>query len=216
MPQHRNRHDPSKTLVGFSVGGVQYAIAIGEVREICNPKPLVALPHAPSAVNGVTDYRGEVIPVVDLRVRFGLPPAPQSRRIKWIVVDVGGRIVALVVDHTLGVFGTAGMALRPAPSLGEGEDVRGIEGVATHDDELIFVLQLPDLPRPHGSPRAAAEHRAAGGASARVDPVGGAGQGRSPMTTPGSPPIGVLLTDADPEVRRCAAQRIRRSRGRRP
>jgi len=142
MAQHRHRHDPSKTLVGFTVGGVQYAVAIGQVREICNPKPLVSLPHAPHAVNGVTDYRGEVIPVVDLRARFGLPPAPPSRRIKWIVVDVGKRIVALVVDQTLGVFGTAGMALRPAPALGDGEDIRGIEGVASYGDELIFVLQL--------------------------------------------------------------------------
>jgi purine-binding chemotaxis protein CheW len=142
MPQHRHRHDPSKTLVGFTVGGVDYALPIGDVREICNPQPLVALPHAPAAVTGVTDYRGQVIPVIDLRVRFGLPPAPPSRRIKWIVVDVSARSVALIVDHTLGVFGTGGAGLRPTPPLGEGGDVRGIAGVATHDDKMIFVLEL--------------------------------------------------------------------------
>jgi purine-binding chemotaxis protein CheW len=142
MPQHRHRHDPSKTLVGFTVGGVHYAIAIADVREICNPKPLVALPHAPPSVNGVTDYRGEVIPVLDLRARFGLPAVESSRRVKWIVVDVGASAVALVVDQTFGVFGTAGAALRPAPPLGAGEDTRGIEGVATHDDKLVFVLDL--------------------------------------------------------------------------
>jgi purine-binding chemotaxis protein CheW len=142
MAQHRHRHDPSKTLVGFVVGGVHYAVAIAEVREICNPKPLVALPHAPDAVRGVTDYRGHVIPVVDLRVRFGLPPAEETRRIKWIVVDVGGRSVALVVDETLGVFGTAGAGLRPAPPLGAGDDLRGIEGVANHGDAMVFVLDL--------------------------------------------------------------------------
>jgi purine-binding chemotaxis protein CheW len=139
---HRHRHDPSKTLVGFIVGGVHYAVAIAEVREICNPQPFVALPHAPPAVRGVTDYRGAVIPVIDLRVRFGLPPIGSSRRIKWIVVDVGGRSVALIVDETLGVFGTAGVGLRPAPPLGEGEDARGIEGVASHGDDMIFVLRL--------------------------------------------------------------------------
>jgi purine-binding chemotaxis protein CheW len=142
MPQHRYRHDPSKTLVGFNVGGVDYAVAIADVREICNPKAVVTLPYAPRAIPGVTDYRGNVIPVVDLRVRFGLPPAPPSRRVKWIVVDVGGRFVALVVDHTLGVFGTAGAALRPAPPLGEGEDVRGILGVATYGESMVFVLSL--------------------------------------------------------------------------
>ncbi len=142
MAQHRHRHDPSKTLVGFAVGGVDYAIPIGDVREICNPKPLVALPHAPLAVQGVTDYRGQVIPVIDLRVRFGLPAVEPSRRIKWIVVDVGGRSVALIVDQALGVFGTLGAGLRPAPPLGEGEDLRGIAGVAKHGDAMVFVLEL--------------------------------------------------------------------------
>jgi purine-binding chemotaxis protein CheW len=142
VASHRHRHDPSKTLVGFTVGGVHYAVAIAMVREICNPKALVSLPHAPASVCGVTDYRGSVIPVIDLRVRFALPPAPQSRRIKWIVVDIGGGLAALVVDETRGVFGTAGAAHRPAPPLGEGDDARGIEGVASYEDELVFVLDL--------------------------------------------------------------------------
>ena len=74
MPQ-RQRHDPSKNLVGFIVGDVHYAVSIHRVREIANPLQLVALPKAPRAVTGVADYRGEVVPVIDLRVRFGLDPA---------------------------------------------------------------------------------------------------------------------------------------------
>ena len=145
MPEHRQRHDPSKTLVGFTVGEVRYAIAIGEVREICNPLPLVALPHAPPAVQGVTDYRGEVIPVIDLRQRFGLPAAEASRRIKWIVVQVGAGLMAVVVDEMLGVFGTGGTGIRPAPPLGGGEHVRGIEGVTTHPLGLVFVVDVGSL-----------------------------------------------------------------------
>jgi purine-binding chemotaxis protein CheW len=139
---HRHRHDPSKTLVGFSVGGVHYAIAIADVREICNPLTLVTLPHAPPAVHGVADFRGEVIPVIDLRARFGLAPAESSRRIKWVVVSVVGRAVALVVDEMLGVFGTAGLGLRPAPPLGGGEEVRGIEGVTRNAEGLVFVIDV--------------------------------------------------------------------------
>ncbi len=142
MSTRRHRHDPSKTLVGFTVGGVQYAVAIADVREICNPMEVVALPQSPPAVRGVTDYRGEVIPVVDLRKRFGLSELEPTRRQKWVVVDVGGTRVALVVDDTFGVFGTAGVGLRPAPPLGAGDSVRGIEGVATHGDNMVFVLDL--------------------------------------------------------------------------
>lgn len=90
MTMQRYRHDPSKNLVGFVVGDVEYAVAIARVKEIANPLTLVSLPHAPRAVIGVADYRGDLVPVVDLRVRFGLPGASVTRKTKWIVVDVGG------------------------------------------------------------------------------------------------------------------------------
>jgi purine-binding chemotaxis protein CheW len=148
---HRHRHDPSKNLVGFVVGEVEYAVAIARVKEIANPLSVVALPHPPPAVVGVADYRGDVVPVVDLRTRFGLGSVPSTRRTKWIVVDVSGRLVALVVDAVTEVFGTGGAELRSAPSLGGGDDVRGIAGVANHGKGLVFVLdtsRLRDLTEP--------------------------------------------------------------------
>jgi purine-binding chemotaxis protein CheW len=65
-PKHRHRHDPSKSLVGFVVGDVHYAVPIARVREIANALEIVPLPHAPREVVGVADYRGEVVPVIDL------------------------------------------------------------------------------------------------------------------------------------------------------
>jgi purine-binding chemotaxis protein CheW len=150
VPQ-RQRHDPSKNLVGFVVGDVDYAVAIARVKEITNPLPIVALPHPPRAVAGVADFRGEVIPVVDLRERFGLPPAQPTRRTKWLVVDVSGRLVAVVVDGVTEVFGTGGAELRPPPSLGGGDDLRGLAGVTTHGASLVFVIdtsRLRDLTEP--------------------------------------------------------------------
>jgi purine-binding chemotaxis protein CheW len=152
MPRHR--HDPSKDYVGFIVGEVEYAVAIARVREIANPLEIVALPHAPPSVVGVADYRGDVLPVIDLRQRFALPPAEITRRTKWIVVDVSGRLAALVVDAVTEVFGTAGAELRPAPPLA-GDDVRGIAGVSHHGRGLVFVLDLSrlrDLTEPLGIP----------------------------------------------------------------
>jgi purine-binding chemotaxis protein CheW len=136
----RYRHDPLKNLVGFLIGDVHYALPIHHVREIVNPLLVVALPNAAAWVSGVAEYREEVVPVVDLRTRFGLLAGPATRRTKWILVDVGARLVALVVDSVTEVFGTAGKDLRPAPSLGGGEDVRGIAGVTTYDEHLVFVL----------------------------------------------------------------------------
>jgi purine-binding chemotaxis protein CheW len=141
---HRIHNDPSKSLVGFLVGEVQYALPIASVREITKPLSMVELPHAPPAVVGVAEYRGEVIPVVDLRVRFGQTPTPLTRKTKWIVALVSTRTLALVVDAVTEVFGTAGADLRPAPMLGSGDGARGIAGVTTRAG-LVFVLDTSRL-----------------------------------------------------------------------
>jgi purine-binding chemotaxis protein CheW len=136
------RPDPQKSLVGFAVGDVSYAVPIADVREIVNPLMLTELPHAPAAVVGVADHRGDVIPVVDLRIRFGLRPLADRQRAKWILVHVEGRLIGLIVDRVLDVFGTSGAEIRAAPSLGGGEEARGILGVTTYDGALTFVLDV--------------------------------------------------------------------------
>lgn len=139
----RNVRDAEQSLVGFVVGDVTYALEIASVREIVAPLPITALPHTPPPVPGVADHRGEVVPVVDLRTRFGLAPRSwQDRRSKWILVDVGGRTVGLVVDSVTEVFGASVGAMRPAPELGGGEDARGLTGVTSRDGQLVFVLDV--------------------------------------------------------------------------
>ena len=154
----RQRHDPTKNLVGFLVGDVAYAVRIEAVREIVNPLDVVELPRAPIAVRGVASFREEVVPVIDLRIRFGLGNSQTHRKNKWIIIDVtprarsaaheptpvqaAGRFVALVVDAVTEVFGTGGEEMRPAPALGAGDDLRGIEGVASYGGGLVFVLDV--------------------------------------------------------------------------
>lgn len=142
MVSDKQRPDPEKSLVGFVVGDVAYAVPISAVREIVNPLRLTELPHAPPSVVGVADHRGEVVPVVDLRARFGLSASADVSRTKWILVDVEGRTVGLIVDHVTEVFGTGGAELRAPPALGSGDDMRGISGVATHDGRMTFVLDV--------------------------------------------------------------------------
>jgi len=136
----RPRHDPLKNLVAFVIGDVNYAFSIDCVREIVNPLQVIELPSSPTAVAGVADYRGDVVPVIDLRVRFGLPPVTVTRRTKWILVEVGRKLVAVIVDAVTDVFGTGGAELRPAPPLGSGDDVRGIAGVTNFAELMVFVL----------------------------------------------------------------------------
>ncbi|HEY8430454.1 MAG TPA: chemotaxis protein CheW [Sandaracinaceae bacterium] len=138
----RRRADRSKNLVGFTIGEVQYAIDIFRVREIINPLAIVPLPHAPAAVLGVADHRGQVVPVLDVRRRFGLPPSVITRRTKWIIAQLGDRSVGLVVDAVTDVFGAGEPDQRSVPEIGVGDAARGISAVYSYGGQLVFVLDV--------------------------------------------------------------------------
>src|SRR5262249_34100384 len=140
--QTPQRIDSQKNLVGFVVGDVGYAVEIAYVREILNPVEITPLPHTPPEVAGVADHRGEVVPVLDLGVRFGLPKVAQTRQTKWILVETGGRMLGIVVDAVTEVFGTGGEEIRPTPEVGGDARLRGIVGVAKRAEKLTFVLDL--------------------------------------------------------------------------
>lgn len=157
----RRRVDRTKNLVGFAVGDVNYAVQILAVREVINPLPIVELPHAPEAVLGVVDHRGEVVPIVDLRRRFGLPPAPSGVRIKWIIVRVEDRPVGLVVDSVTDVFGAGANTARGVPELGVGDSARGIEAAFRHEGTLVFVLDMARVAAPAATLDVTGLHEAA-------------------------------------------------------
>jgi len=141
--ERQRRKDPSKNLVECILGDVRYAVGIGAVREIVNPLPTVELPSAPSWVIGVADYRDEVVPVIDLRVRFGLAKSVSTPRTKWIVVRRGEISFALVVDAVTEVFRSGDV--KPAPALQEGADIRALDGVTSHDGDMVFILDIARL-----------------------------------------------------------------------
>jgi purine-binding chemotaxis protein CheW len=143
-----HRGDRTKNLVGFHVGTVHYAADISRVREILNPLPLIELPHAPPSIVGVVDHRGAVVPILDLRRRFGLPAVAPTRRTKWVVVALGRQPVGLVVDAVTDVFGAAQPDQRALPALGAGDEARGIAAVYKYDGLLTFVLDIDRVASP--------------------------------------------------------------------
>ena len=140
-------------LAGFRVGGGLYGIDIMRIKEVIQaaPYPTRRVPHAPSIVDGVIQLRGVVIPVVDLRKRFGAPALDDPRLNKLIIVSVRGRIVGLKVDAILGELRLPGASLRPAPSMlrpmGE-EPVDFFTGVCRVGDEVVFVVRLETVINP--------------------------------------------------------------------
>ena len=138
----------AKDLVRVEVGGVFYALEVGRIREIVNPLPIIELPREQEFILGVSDYREDVVAVVDLRRFFGLSPEEPSRRTKWIILDAGDRLVGVVVDAVLDVFSSAEHRERRVPVLDERHRDRGIASAYRHDDHLVFLLDAARLAEP--------------------------------------------------------------------
>lgn len=139
-------------LAGFYVGGGLYGIDIMRIKEViqAGPYPIRPVPHAPSVIEGVITLRGVVIPVIDLRKRFGAGIDEELKPLnKLIIVSVKGRIVGLKVDKVLGELRIESEEVRPAPSMlsataaGDGEDF--FSGVCKIGDDVVFVVNLEGL-----------------------------------------------------------------------
>jgi len=159
LNSERFRREQYRSLVGFIVGDVAYAVPTACVREITTPAPVTELPHLPRGVLGVFEHRGQVVPVIDLRTCFGVPERAAERRNQWIIVEVGQHRIGLSVNRVTGVFEVGFGALKPVPELGKQVDPRALVGVANQQDRLTFVLDIAafrtytlDVPLPELGP----------------------------------------------------------------
>jgi purine-binding chemotaxis protein CheW len=138
----------AKDLIRIEVGSVMYALEVGRIREIVNPLPVIELPRERPFVLGVSDYRDQVVAVVDLRRLFGLPAQKVSRRTKWVILETGGRLVGVVVDAVLDVFSSVENRQREVPVLDERHLERGIASAYRHQNHLVFLLDADRLVEP--------------------------------------------------------------------
>ena len=169
-PSEVSAADPLVELCAFRVGSEEYVVDLKRVREVVNPLPLRPVPRAPEAIEGVVDLRGEVIPLVDVRRRFGLEAGPPTRKTKLLVVKVEGRVLALLVDAVLEVMRIARSRIRPAPPLPGSEGPRLFLGACGGAAEgrsaarLRFLLNVKALTGPiHPGALEAARALAGGG-----------------------------------------------------
>ncbi len=138
----------AKDLIQVEVDAVLYAVEVARIREIVNPLPLIELPRERPFIVGVSDYREQVVAVVDLRRLFGLPAQKASRRTKWVILETAGMLVGIVVDAVLGVFSSAGTQERDVPVLDDRHRGRGITSAYRHHDRLVFLLDADRLVAP--------------------------------------------------------------------
>ncbi|MBT8469692.1 MAG: chemotaxis protein CheW [Deltaproteobacteria bacterium] len=138
----------ARDLIRVEVDSVMYALEIARIREIANPLPLIDLPREHQAVLGVSDYREEVVAVVDLRRVFGLPPQEPTRRTKWLILKTHRGLVAVVVDAVHDVFSSEKDRQRHVPMLDERQLERGIKSAYRYRERLVFLLDADRVAQP--------------------------------------------------------------------
>ena len=139
----------------FSLGSEAYGVDILRVQEIKGYTAVTPIPNAPAYLKGVMNLRGTVIPVVDLRLRFGMEPADYTTFTVIIVVTIGARVMGLVVDAVSDVLDIAAGDVEPPPDFGGQVDARCLSGLAKAGDRLVVLL---DIERVVGDSALAAGH----------------------------------------------------------
>ncbi len=129
-------------LACFKIGPELYALDIMKIKEIIRPQKLTPIPKAPSFIEGVINLRGAVIPVADMRKRFGQPVTKETRKNRIVVCSLVGKIIGLLVDEVTEVRRYSRKEISPAPQYIKGAQADYFLGVAHRDDDLVMLVDL--------------------------------------------------------------------------
>ena len=133
-------------VVGFYIGNDEYAINIGNVREIVSMVDIRKVPRAPKFVEGVINLRGHIISIMDLRKRFEVQSAVDTHQAKILIVEFGKSQLGMIVDNVSEVFRLNSDQLEATPDLFSGSiDSQYIQGVGKMGDRIIILLDVKRL-----------------------------------------------------------------------
>ncbi|MEO6800632.1 MAG: chemotaxis protein CheW [Rhodanobacter sp.] len=132
----------------FNLAGEEYGVDILSVREIRGWSRVTRIPQTPAHLLGVLNLRGAIVPIMDLRLRFGLERASYGASTVMIIVAVAERLFGMVVDAVSDVIDIDADAIKPVPDMGTVVDTRYLKGLATHAECMVMLLDVEKLMRP--------------------------------------------------------------------
>lgn len=128
-------------LVVFRLADEEFGAPIGQVHEILRLVEITRVPRAPRFIEGIINLRGKVIPVIDLRLKFGLEPAEYTEQTCIVVVDVGS-LVGIIVDTVQEVLDIDAGQIDPPPPLGASVDTSFVLGMGKVKDDVKILLDI--------------------------------------------------------------------------
>jgi purine-binding chemotaxis protein CheW len=153
----------SMQLVSFKLGDETYGIEITKIREIILVGEITQVPETPHYIKGLINLRSTVIPVIDLRARFGLPDSEQTDESRIMVLNVGERTIGIVVDAVSEVLRVSGDQISEAPPTVASLGNEYMTGLVRLEEQLLILLDVDKL---FGEERLAEMDEAAGAADA--------------------------------------------------
>lgn len=140
-----NRKTQDIQLACFNLGDNLFAVDIMRIKEIVLPQKLSSLPRASQLLEGVINLRGMVIPVMDLRKRFEMPPQAGGKTRKLLIVCLSRQMVALAVDDVMEVITIPVGEIKPPPDVAEGIGTEYLLGVCLSGDRVFMILDIDTL-----------------------------------------------------------------------
>lgn len=142
-PGHQNAA-LTREFLSFRIGGEEYGLDLLSVQEIRGYERCTHLANAPEFVKGIINLRGTIVPILDMRLRFGIGDPRYDALTVVIILNVADRTFGMVVDSVKDVIALSREQIRPAPDLGK-VDMDALIGVATMDDGMVILLDIEYL-----------------------------------------------------------------------
>lgn len=131
-------------LVGFTIGEEEYAVPILSIQEIIKPIEWTRVPQTPAYILGVFNLRGSVIPLIDLRVKFGLKAKKHNEETRFFVLKQGNEVAGFVIDRLTMALRIKKSDIGAAPDSVAGDDSM-IDGVGKQEDRILTILKVNKL-----------------------------------------------------------------------
>jgi purine-binding chemotaxis protein CheW len=136
---------PSQQFITFTLDVGEYGVDIMAVREIKGWSQTTAIPNAPRFINGVINLRGIIVPIMDLRARFGMESTQPTRMSVVIIINTGSRTTGLLVDAVSDIISVTPDAVRPIPDMGAGTRENLLAGLVALNDRMVSLVSLDFL-----------------------------------------------------------------------
>jgi purine-binding chemotaxis protein CheW len=145
MATKAKANDSIVQWVTFRLADEIYGINVMQVQEVLRVTEIAPVPGAPHYVLGIINLRGNVVTVIDTRIRLGLPTAELTDATRIVIIEGAKHVVGILVDCVAEVVDLNMSELESAPNVGNDDSARYIQGVASHGDELLILVDLNKL-----------------------------------------------------------------------